>query len=295
MAKKRETGSAAYYNALQNVFDLQSSILAGVLPHSGKRGSNDEERCRAFLSSVLPRRYGIGSGFVVSSAPASKPSREQDVVIFDDFLNSPLYREPAAGVFPAEMVYATVEVKGNLRRDDIGSTLQSIGEVRRLSFNCYYEWPVRSDVPGRMPLQRNVEPIKRPPRAFLFAFDTTYKSSDALKAALERQLNQPFGAHLHGIVVVSKGWFGFQRIRKEGESARIEIFNDNGLLRFVSNMLQSLKGVVVREAEMSRYLDIETFEDELLEPTGSPGFRSRPKGERPTKSGNSRKRAPRSA
>src|ERR1700759_3745396 len=103
-----KTGSTAYYDALQRVFRLQSRILTGVLPHAGKRGSNDEERCKEFLKNVLPRRYGISSGFVVSSTEDSKPSPEQDVIIFDDLLNSPLYREPSAGVFPVEMVYATV-------------------------------------------------------------------------------------------------------------------------------------------------------------------------------------------
>ena len=203
MASK--TGSAAYYAALQKVFRLQSKILTGVLPHAGKRGSNDEERCRAFLSNVLPRRYGISSGFIVSSTPKSKPSREQDVVIFDDFLNSPLYRETAAGVFPAEMVYATVEVKANLRPDDIDSSLKSIGEVRRLAFECWYEWPRENDSPGRWALIKNHSPIKRPPRSFIFAFDTTYKTSCALKHGLESRLNGPYGANLHGIVVVSKG------------------------------------------------------------------------------------------
>jgi hypothetical protein len=261
----KKSGSAAHYKALQKVFGLQSKILTGVLPHAGKRGSNDEERCRAFLSNVLPRRYGISSGFIVSSTPDSRPSREQDVVIFDDFLNSPLYREPAAGVFPAEMVYATVEVKATLRSDDIGSTFESIGEIRRLAFECWYEWPRSNDMPGRWRLEKNVTPIKRPPRSFIFAFDTAYKTPSALKDALEAKLNEPYGAHLHGIVVVSKGWFGFQHVRKKGERARIEMFSDDGLLRFVNNMLKSLKGVVVREAEMSRYLKIETVEDDLAD------------------------------
>src|SRR5205814_8161345 len=123
-----------------------------VLHHSGERGSNDEERCREFLNKVLPRRYSIGSGFVVSSARDSKVSRQQDVVIFDDFLNSPLYREQAAGVFPAEMVYATVEVKGKLQPSDIGPTLESIGGVRRLAHECWYEFPHTSDMPGRWKL-----------------------------------------------------------------------------------------------------------------------------------------------
>jgi hypothetical protein len=253
-------GSAAYYKALQKVFKLQSKVLSGVLPHAGRRGTNHEERCRGFLTSVLPRRYSLGSGFIVSSTPNSKVSSEQDVIIFDDFLNSPLYREPAAGVYPSEMVYATVEVKGNLTLKDIRSTLKSIGTVRRLAFECWYEWPRYDDLPGRWKLVRNTEPIKRPPRSFIFAFDTTYKNPRALKDALEQELNKPVGAHLHGVVVVNKDWFGFQQVRKKGEPARFEMFEKHALLRFVNNMLRSLKGVVVRDAEMSRYLQIPTAE-----------------------------------
>lgn len=53
-----------YYSALQEQFRLQSSILTGVLPHSGERGRNNEERFREFLSRVLPKRFSVGSGFV---------------------------------------------------------------------------------------------------------------------------------------------------------------------------------------------------------------------------------------
>lgn len=109
---------------------------------------------------------------------------------------------------------------------------------------------------------RNDKPIKRPPRSFIFAFDTEYKTPRALREALVSRLNKPYGAHLHGVVVVSKGWFGFQHVQKTGEEARVSMFGDNGLLRFVNNMLKSLKGVVVREAEMGRYLTIPTVEVE---------------------------------
>ena len=144
----KKTGNVAYYEALQRVFELQSDILTRVLPHSGKRGSNDEERCRAFLQTVLPRRYSLSSGFIVSSSEGSVMSPEQDLVIFDEFLNSPLYREPAAGVFPAEMVYGTVEVKARLTKKDIDTTFKSIAAVRRLAFECHYEYPRRGS-PGR--------------------------------------------------------------------------------------------------------------------------------------------------
>jgi hypothetical protein len=159
------------------------------------------------------------------------------------------------------MVYATVEVKGKLRSKDIRPTLESIGGVRRLAHQCWYEYPRNDNIPGRWKLDRDEKPRKRPGRAFVFAFDTSYKSSQALKKALERELSKGYGAHIHGIVVLSRGWFAFQR-PYTGKRAKVEMFESNGLLRFVNSMLKSLKGVVVREAEMSRYLKIQTAEEE---------------------------------
>src|SRR6186997_481007 len=83
-------GAAAYFETLAEVFKLESRVLTAVLPHRGERGANDEERCRTFLTRVLPRKYSVGTGFIVSSLEGTKPSRQQDVVIFDGFLNSPL-------------------------------------------------------------------------------------------------------------------------------------------------------------------------------------------------------------
>jgi len=268
MARSKESpGSAAYFDALQKVFQLQSEFLTAVLPHAGERGTNDEERCRTFLSQVLPRRYSIGSGFVVSSDPELPVSRQQDVVIFDDFLNSPLHRELSASVFPIEMVYATVEVKGLLQPNDLLPIVQSIGGVRQLSMQCWYEIPESpttpklpnvTNLPGRFKLARLS--MKRPPRAFVFAFNTTYSTPDGLKDALQRAIDEGGFAHLHGIVVLNKGWFAFQYPNKP--RAEIKIFTDNALLRFVNNMLMLLKGTVIREAEMARYLKIETAESE---------------------------------
>jgi len=126
------------------------------------------------------------------------------------------------------------------------------------------EYPRKYSKPGRWAFDRNE--MKRPGRAFIFAFDTSYKSPEALKAALEDRVNKPDNkAHLHGVVVVGKGWSGFQQVRKSGEAAVVQVFGDKGRLRFVNNLLKSLKGVVVREAKMSRYLKIPTAEGDLDE------------------------------
>src|SRR4051812_48390915 len=112
---KGSPGRAAYFDALQRIFHLESEILTATLPHAGERGRNDEERARAFLARVLPRRFSVGTGFILCSDPASPPSRQNDIVIFDEVHNSPLHRELAAFVFPIESVYGIVEVKGRLQ------------------------------------------------------------------------------------------------------------------------------------------------------------------------------------
>ncbi|OOO02108.1 MAG: hypothetical protein USCGTAYLOR_01682 [Chromatiales bacterium USCg_Taylor] len=138
---KRRTGrpgTQAYYDALKHIFELESGVLTATLPHAGERGRNDEERFRAFLSKVLPRRFSIGTGFLVCSNPAVPPSRQVDTVIYDEIHNSPLHRELAAYVFPIEMIYGTVEVKGLLTPNDLVPALQSIAGIRHLATEKSY-------------------------------------------------------------------------------------------------------------------------------------------------------------
>ena len=85
MARTKATpGVKAYYEALQRVFELQSEVLTAALPHMGERGRNDEERFRDFLSKTLPRKFSIGTGFVVCSDPSVPQSNQNDIVVFDE-------------------------------------------------------------------------------------------------------------------------------------------------------------------------------------------------------------------
>jgi hypothetical protein len=253
---KESPGAAKYFQTLGEVFDLESKVLTAVLPHMGERGANDEERCRAFLTRVLPRKYSVGTGFIVCLDPDKEPSSQQDVVIFDGFLNSPLHAELSASVFPIEMVYATVEVKGRLDREALRKALQSIGETRQLSFQSHYLQLVPSEFPadryqiGKFPV------IKRPPGGYIFAYDTMYETLDGLKDALQEILDELKTAHLHGIVVLRRNWFGYQKPNRP--SSEMRVFSDNAMMRFINIMLKQLRTVHITPADMGEYLKIET-------------------------------------
>jgi hypothetical protein len=154
----RSPGVEAYYATLQQVFELQSRVLSGVLSHYGERGANDEERVRDFLSKVLPKKFSVGTGFIVCSAPDLLPSSQTDVVIYDEIHNSPLHRELAAYVYPAEMVYGTVEVKATLRPPDLVKILEDIQKIRRMAKHRWYvHYRSRAKDPAR-PSERVVDP-----------------------------------------------------------------------------------------------------------------------------------------
>ena len=131
---------------------MHSHVLTGALPHYGERGRNDEEHLRQFLHRVLPRRFSIGTGFIVCSDQSKKKSGQTDIIISDQFWNSPLYRELAAEVYPVETVYATIEVKGLLdksakepeKKADLDRALEHIARVRDLArFKRYVRFKSR--------------------------------------------------------------------------------------------------------------------------------------------------------
>ena len=88
--KKNAPGLELYYKTHQEIFNKHSAILTGVLTHFGERGRNDEELVRHFLKQILPKRFSIGTEFIVSSDLKKGPSNQIDIIICDQFWNSPI-------------------------------------------------------------------------------------------------------------------------------------------------------------------------------------------------------------
>ena len=268
--KKDSPGTQAYYDALRHIFELESGILTAVLPHAGERGRNDEERFRTFLAKVLPRRFSIGTGFLVCSNPGVPPSRQMDTVIYDEIHNSPLHRELAAYVFPIEMVYATIEVKGLLTPRDLVPALRSIACIRRLAKEKFYVVYGETALGQENPDQMVVAPIeivhKLAPRTFLFAYDATWERHDNFVKALEKALAKVPDSHIHGVVVLAKEWFAYQ-VAYAGNEPKVKHYLDNGLLRFVKHMIHCIASVPIRQMSIDRYLNIEAPSKTPLQPT----------------------------
>jgi hypothetical protein len=88
-----------------------------TLEHPGEKGRVSEFVVRDVFEAILPRRYSIGTGFVVTTrsiGTALRLSPQQDLVVFDHIDNPARLSRDNFGLFPIEGVYATVEVKEKL-------------------------------------------------------------------------------------------------------------------------------------------------------------------------------------
>jgi hypothetical protein len=249
-------------------------VLTATLPHKGERGRNDEERVRTFLAKVLPRRFSVGTGFLVCSNPTVPVSRQLDVVVFDEIHNSPLHRELAAYVFPIEMVYGTVEVKGFLKPSDLVPTLRSIAAVRRLAKEKHYVVYGSTSVGQDRPDQLVVVPIevveKLAPRAFIFAYDAVWKTASGFHDAFRRALKRVPDAHVHGFVVLAKEWFAYQ-VPYSGEERQVKYYTDNSLLRFIKKMMHDLGSFPMHQVSIDRYFNLEAPSNTPLQPPAATG------------------------
>ena len=265
--RKQIPGIKLYYDTLQEIFDRQSKILASVLTHYGERGRNDEKYLMQFLEKVLPNRFSIGSGFIVSSDKEKKPSSQNDIVISDQFWNSPLYKEIAASVYPIETVYGIIEVKGLLdknpkgrkpnRKSDIDRALENIAYIRRLSRDKKYikfiSEPKSKNKPDKLLINKEEYYITLPPRSYIFAYaNKGWRSKQDFKKYLEDKLLQYREAHLHGIIILDKNWFAFQE-PYTGENVEVHVFDDNALLRFTNTLLRGIQSMPMNVVSIDDY------------------------------------------
>lgn len=102
-----------------------------TVPHNALKGSEAEQLVRKFLGDHIPKRFAVGSGFIID--PHDTVSRQTDVVVYDSF-NCPVYRaSDSAGIFPSDNVAAVVEVKSSLNTAELEDCFEKISSVKRLS------------------------------------------------------------------------------------------------------------------------------------------------------------------
>lgn len=124
-------------NTKRNILDLQKRQLKLEIEsirlsiqHGAVKGVEAELAFRRFLRKHLPQRYKLSSGFVVNG---NNVSSQHDIVVYDDFLNSPLYFEGGAGSFLGGSVYGVIETTiVKLGKQKLEQDIEKIAALRKM-------------------------------------------------------------------------------------------------------------------------------------------------------------------
>lgn len=98
--------------------------------HPGEFGTYREEIVKSFLKSILPQKFGIGSGFIITKK--GNVSTQCDIIIYDS-QNCPVIESPAKQTFfPIECVVAVGEIKSDIRCfKDLKKILKKLHAVKK--------------------------------------------------------------------------------------------------------------------------------------------------------------------
>jgi hypothetical protein len=113
---------------------MQSSLLhyeelaKSLVQHKAEKGRIVEGVVKSALSTILPKRFSIGTGFAITSS--GNTSSQLDIIIYDALNNSPIILESGLGLFPIECVYGFIEVKSVLNKMGIVRFTEAVGTVR---------------------------------------------------------------------------------------------------------------------------------------------------------------------
>jgi len=103
---------------------------ADAYEHHGSRGDERAGALASFLGARLPGTMALGKGEAIDAF--DHRTGQLDVAIYDRSQCVPLSVDTENLLLPCEALYAVVEVKTTLTRDDLATCLKAASKVRQL-------------------------------------------------------------------------------------------------------------------------------------------------------------------
>ena len=115
----------------QKALKSQLDLSRGSVSHSGTLGEVNEDIFARILRNYLPRRYMVGGGIVIDRY--GKVSDQIDIIIYDNQYTPMLLLQERHRYVPAEAVYAVLEVKPAINKENLEYAADKAASVRKLS------------------------------------------------------------------------------------------------------------------------------------------------------------------
>ena len=96
-------------------------------------GNYKEELLRSLIKNLLPKRYEVSTGFILSLNENGEQlkSKQQDIIIWDSNDFSAIFRDGDFVILPPEACRAVIEVKSTLTRETLKKALSSSDDLHK--------------------------------------------------------------------------------------------------------------------------------------------------------------------
>jgi Domain of unknown function (DUF6602) len=106
-----------YWSGVLNRLQSEVDVFNELITHAGERGRENELSFARILASLIPRRYGVGSGLLIDSE--DHYSKQTDIVIYNQADEPAILAQTSQIIYPVECTRACLEVKTRLGSEEI--------------------------------------------------------------------------------------------------------------------------------------------------------------------------------
>lgn len=235
------------------ILNSRLKSIRAVMEHSGEKGRALENTVTSFIKSLLPKEYGVSTGFIAYYANEDvKLSSQLDIIIYDSLRGAPIVSLESCDIFPIEYVYAYVEVKTSIRScsnraktfpdDSIERCLETNKALRQIDKRFFWIPAPTTTTKAIMHCMGDVSI-----RSFLFSFTSEGKIARDPERLSQRisEYSKRIGhpVHFHGILIADLGFFQTIPIEEAAPASshfKIRYKTNNALMQFKNELISSL-------------------------------------------------------
>jgi len=164
------------------------------ISHRLSKGETREGILRSFLTKYLPGKFSLGSGEIYSTQAEGQVSPQTDIVIYDGVWSWGLFGpQDVPVVYPADAVYAAIEVKSDVDRRALDDACSKIQAIKALPRQVPEQGVFQIDPYTTIRAGPGIK-VKSPPHrgilGILFGYRSSMDDCDLFHAFVEEQLGR---------------------------------------------------------------------------------------------------------
>lgn len=234
----------------EQLLTARLAAARSAISHAGDKGRTLELLARSFLRGLLPKEYGLTTGYIAWLSPdGPELSTQLDIIIYDAIRCGPVITLEGCDVLPLEAIYGYVEIKASLSgiaksgsktENSIAACARKNAAIRRMRTRWFT---------GGIGSPMAISDFEQPwlaPRAYVIAFELVpakKPNADRFASQMATALRNQGGAHIHGVLIPNVGFFYTRAVNPdalEDEHFHVKYTTDHPLLAFKSLLLKGL-------------------------------------------------------